>query len=1043
MASLLEVVRVRIDEIRARVIKEQETLNGWGVRHAKHLAPDVYDYVEEGWSEISVGDIWARQGQTAFLRKDVVIPGGWAGERVGLELVTGGEGLLRVDGLAFHGVDDNRGYILLTPSATAGQTYHCEVELRTSNDHDFVIIDNRVEYVVREAHLPYILSAARLFVVDADVEAAYYDAKVAWDAAAAQNDLVFREAILLAIKGALQGVDFRSDHPEFRSALALARETLRNNLDAIAFGGSAGKVFFAGHSHIDLAWLWPLKETARKVGRTYSTVMALMDEYPDYHFVCSQAPLFLMLKKHFPEVYERVRKRVSEGRFEPIGGTWVENDCNLISGESLVRQCLYGQRFFREEFGIKVRVGWLPDVFGYSPAMPQIYRKSGLDYFMTVKLVANDTNRFPYNTFWWQGIDGTRLLTHYVHGHYAAMVKPDEMISLRDDYNAKQSSPEALSPYGYGDGGGGPTREMLEYLPRLSNTPGVPRASTGRVHDFFDSLVSDGTDHPVWNGELYFELHRGTYTSQAKNKRNNRKCEITYRDAELWSSVAATQGKEYPKAELVEGWKGILLNQFHDIIPGSSIGEVYADSDKQYEEILHTGESVRREATTHLAGQIDTFGQGNPVVVFNSLSWDRTDVVSLEVDEPRQVRVVDPNGEEAPSQLTDGKLTFVVRDLPSCGYGVYRVTEGATSGPSPFAVDGEHISTPYYELVMAPDGTIRRLYDRVNSREVIPAGARANVLQVFEDKPSNWDAWDIELQYQDKAWEFEAQSSPKVLESGPVRLVLGIKLAYGSSCIDQRIVFYAHTPRIDFVSHVDWQERSTLLKVAFPVEVHSARATYEIAFGVIERPTHWNTSWDRARFEVCGHRWADLSESGYGVSVLNDCKYGWDIKDNQMRLTLLRSPEKPDPEADRGEHEFTYCLCPHAGDWTSGTVRAAHELNSPLMAIATDPHAGPLGPSASFVSVDNAGVVVDTVKQSEDTDVLVVRVYEAHGSRGPVVLTFDRPIGSVVACNLLEEPECPVDSNGCELRFSIKPFEVRSFLLTLDGQEGLVPHERG
>ncbi|MHB9037548.1 MAG: alpha-mannosidase, partial [Armatimonadota bacterium] len=549
----------------------------------------------------------------------------------------------------------------------------------------------------------------------------------------------------------------------------------------------------------------------------------------------------------------------------------------------------------------------------------------------------------------------------------------------------------------------------------------------------FDRLASETKDLPVWNGEFYFELHRGTLTSQARNKRNNRKCELAYREAEIWNSIAALYGSDYPKDDLTEGWQGILLNQFHDIIPGSSINDVYKDSDKQYAEIISSGKAMISNAANSLAKQINTQGEGEPIVVFNSLSWDRTDVVSVEIENKGSVKVLDPQNNEIPSQVVDGKLTFAATGTPSCGYGVYRVADGDSRSECPFSVDGQSVSTPYYDLTLASDGTIRRLYDKTNSREVLPKDARANVLQVFEDKPSDWEAWEVELQYQDKIWEFEAQAPPKVLECGPVRLVLGLTLRYGSSTIEQQIIFYSHTPRIDFINTVDWQDRKTLLKVAFPVDIHSTRATYEMAFGALDRPTHWNTSWDKAMFEVCGHKWADLSETGYGVSILNDCKYGWDIKDNVMRLTLLRSPEYPDPEADCGEHQFTYSMLPHTGDWTNGTVRAGYELNSPLIAVADTNHDGKLDAKHSFISVDCENVVIDTVKQAEDTDCIIVRAYEAHGSRGPVCIIFDRNIVSAFESNLLEEGDEAVCFDGREIRFAIKPFEIRTFKVELAG----------
>lgn len=1022
VTRLTDILHLRLEEIRAKIISRDAQFEDWTVRTARYLGPGNYEYLDSDRCPLREGDIWGRQGQTAFIQGTAAIPSDWVGLKVGIDLLTGGEGLLKIDGEPYHGVDDNRGYILLTQSANGGEGYRLDFEMKTGG---------YLEYVVSNANQSYVLSRARLVAINSDIERAYYDFRVVLDAANAIPDPTLQETILRAIKDSLATVDFRdTSAPRFGKALLGASALLREKLDAVDFADSPGKVFFCGHSHIDLAWLWPLMESERKVGRTYSTTMAMMDEFPHYNFVCSQVPLFLYLKQHFPSVYEKVKARVADGRFEPVGGTWVENDTNVVSGESLVRQCLYGQRFFRNEFGVDVRVGWLPDVFGYSWALPQVYRKAGLDYFMTAKLAVNDTNQFPHNAFWWQGVDGTKILTQIVHNlpwMYNAMVKPHELIHHWNDYKSKLTNPELLAPYGWGDGGGGPTREMLEYLPRLVDIPGIPKAITGRTHDYFDRLGIRSEGLPVWNGELYFERHRGTYTSQANNKKSNRKGELLYRDVEFLGVVNSLYGGDYPKERLTDGWHKLLLNQFHDILPGSSINEVYRVCEKDYAEVLGSGEEMRQDALGSLVDRITTdSGDATPVVVVNSLSWVRTDTVSVEVGDASEIMVIDERGIEVPSQVLDGALTFVAKDVPPCGYSVYSLVESKPAKECWFSIEGGKVTTPYYELDIQANGTITRLYDRHLEREVLPEGARANALQLFEDK-SFEHAWDIYENYQDKMWTTEVESPVRILEMGPAKMVLCVANRYGSSQIEQRIVFYAHSPRIDFETEVDWQERSIMLKVAFPVEVHSTRASYDISYGTIERPTHWNTSWDATKFEVCGHKWADLSEADYGVSVLNDCKYGWDIKDNTIRLTLLRSTTYPDPEADRGRHSFTYSILPHGGDWRTGTVQSAYELNVPLLAVRTDAHAGELTPRHSFMSADRDNVIIDAVKQAEDGDETIVRVLEAYGARGPVTLTFDRPIASAVECNLLEEGDTPVDFEGSEIRFAIKPFEVRTF----------------
>ncbi|HSV72778.1 MAG TPA: glycoside hydrolase family 38 C-terminal domain-containing protein [Chthonomonadales bacterium] len=1029
MADPFHVARKRIAEIGRRVVRASLTLDSWERRAARHLGPGQYEWLEEGAPAVDVGGVWGSQGQTVFLRRRARVPEEWAGLKVGLEMRTAGEGLLRVDGEPHHGVDDNRGLIVLALAARGGEEWDLEVELKPGG---------YLEYVARSPRRPYVLEEARLAAVDPAMEAAWLDLRVAHEAAGAIRDPALREAMLAALVDALREADLREQAASgLAEGLAAAREKLRTGLSALQWGRHPGAIFFAGHSHIDLAWLWPIRETMRKVGRTYSTVDALMEEFPHYHFVCSQAPLFLWLKRDFPTVYERVKRRVAEGRFEPVGGTWVENDCNVVSGESLVRQCLYGQRFFRDELGVRVRVGWLPDVFGYSWAMPQVYRKAGLDYFMTAKVAWNESNRIPWNTFWWQGADGSRLLTQLVHNlgnMYNAQVQPSEMLRQWDDFADKRTVGEALCPYGFGDGGGGPTRQMLEFLPRLAAMPGMPRAATGRVHDFFDRIAERAGDGlPVWNGELYFERHRGTYTTRAWNKRCNRRAELTLREAEIWSVAAAGAGAPYPAEAIREAWQTTLLNQFHDILPGSSIDEVYRDSDRDYEAVLETAERLRSDAMQALARRVDTLGEGQAVVAFNPLGWERTDVADIPNPGIETPVLAMPDGRMEPCQPAGDRLLVRVPDVPSLGWAVGHVrTSPEPPAPSPFLYEDGVLMTPHWMAAFGPDGTLRRLTDRRCERDVLPAGALANELQVFEDRPVSDEAWDIDLESRERMWRFQADGPPRLAELGPLYMALEQTLRHNRSTIDQRIVFWAHSRRIDFETRVDWQERKTLLKVAFPVQVHSPRATYEIAFGSIERPTHRNTSWDAARFEVSGHRWADLSETGYGVAVLNDSKYGWDIEGNVIRLTLLRSPEDPGPTADLGEHRFTYSLLPHAGTWLGSVVAEAHALNAPLAAVAQPAHAGDLPSPQSLAVVRGApAVVIDTVKRAEDSDETVIRVYEALGGRMPVTVEMHRPIASAVECDLLEEGDAPVEREFNRLRFAIKPFEVRTFRVRL------------
>ena len=1025
MASKLAVLETRLKELQAEIITNSVELDNWDMKHADFKNFGEYGYKDE-WQNLNIGDIWARSGETAFLKKNIEIPENWKDEYVAFEMLTGGEGLLFIDGKAFHGVDDNRGYIKLVEKATGDEKFNCEIEIKTGGYW---------EYEPGDIRQPYILRACRIMTINKDIENAYYDFFVPCEIAAAMRDELLKNAIFAEIEECFLMVDFmkkKSDRKNFIKELKVAAKTLQERLANIKWHNEMGNVLYTGNSHIDVAWLWPLKETMRKVGRTYSTVAALMNEYPEYHFNCSQVPLFKYLKTNFPEIFGKIKERAKEGRFECIGGTWVENDTNLVSGESLVRQCLYGQRFFKNEMGADVKVGWLPDVFGYTYSLPQVYKKSGIDYFMTTKLSWNDTNKFPYQVFNWEGIDGSKILTYLSSSYVDDINLRHHYNIVMDTYKDRLVCSDYLAPYGWGDGGGGPTRANLDKIRRLDNMPGFPKAVQGKVHDFFVNTVEKSKNIPTYNGELYFEYHRGTYTAQANNKKFNRKSELALRDAEFLSVIVEDFASKYPKATFSENWETVLLNQFHDIIPGSSVNEVYKDSVAQYTEVLDNCYKIIYSALDTIANNADTSGTGTPVLIFNTLSSERSDVVELEWTGSKNIALYDENDTKIPFQFEDNKLVFVTDYLPPMGYAVYYAREEKVEEEVNIVFENNEISTPFFEITLNSDGTIARIWDIECEREVLPENSRANVLQMFEDKPTNYDAWELEPEYKQKSWEFNCVESPKLIHIGPTRIVIRTKYAYNESTVEQDMILYANKGTIDFKTKVDWKERHTLLKTAFPVNIRSSKATYEIAYGNIERSTTENTSIEKAQFEVSGHRWADLSETGFGVSILNDCKFGWDIKGNLMRLTLLRSPEYPDKEADLGIHEFTYSLFPHEGNMLIDTISLAHNLNSPLYAVIPDNHKGELEKVYSFAAVETGNVIIDCVKEAEDSKETIVRVYEPYGARGNVAISFDKIIKKACETDLLENKIADVEFQDDILVFDVKPYEIRTFKIMFD-----------
>ncbi|HLJ35669.1 MAG TPA: alpha-mannosidase, partial [Ktedonobacteraceae bacterium] len=838
----------------------------------------------------------------------------------------------------------------------------------------------------------------------------------------------------------------------FVSSAQEALDYLQAHLTEGLNAGNRPRMVVSGHAHLDVAWLWPYWRTRQKIAHTVSNVLALMERYPYYHYSQSQPQLLQWLKEDLPDVFARVKERVAEGRFEPVGAMWVEADCNLTSGESLVRQIMHGTHFTQREFGITPSLIWLPDVFGYSAALPQIMRGCNIPTFMTTKISWNQFNRMPCDTFRWRGIDGSEVLTHFItapdahpdnvtYYTYNGPLQPSGILGTWTNYRQQDINDELLYLNGWGDGGGGPTENQLERVLNMADVPDFPAVRMGRVTDYFDALyerVWDNPRLPTWVGELYLEYHRGTYTSQAHVKQENRRAELLYRDAELLNVWAGLYGMPSQQEQLNEGWRNILLNQFHDVLPGSSIAEVYADVRRIYTEVRAIGEQQRNKA---IAVLIKQFAPGNSEhTLLNTLSWERSDPVALPVSDSISSEgiqlVTDWDGE--PLLLMDGV------HIPSCGATILQsdaVHQSITGHQACSAACAEAdiiLSNDYYELTFDAHGEIARLYDKRAARDVLVAGQTGNQIVAFEDRPMKFDAWDIDIYYEEKPYPVRDATEVRVIEEGPVRATVEVVRTFLSSRITQRISLWRNSPRIDFATEVDWHEHQLLLKAAFPVAINTARATYEIQFGCVERPTHRNTSWDLARFEVCAHRWADVSEGGYGVSLLNDSKYGYDIHDNMMRLTLLKSGVYPDPDADQGLHRFTYSLLPHQGDWrTAQTVRRAYELNVPVLSVmgegkseATHASAGkPL--TISFIRTDCEHIVVETVKPAEDGDGLIVRLYEAHNQRGQGTLFFATNIVSAGECNLLEEPVGDASYQENTLTFSVRPFEIKTFRVHL------------
>ncbi|WP_309119025.1 alpha-mannosidase [Paenibacillus sp.] len=1039
-----EKLAARIHELEAFRYRGEKEATDMRMKEDPVGAVGSYPPEDGPWQEIQIGDRWVGRDKYVWLLYQTDIPAEWQGKRVlgrfdfgstGGGGNSGFESLLFLNGRPYQGVDSYHQEVFLPAEPTGGKAvFHFRLWSGLNGYGKAAPI----EHTIRRASLCWL---------DEATDDLYFTARALLDTVRVLDERQpERHELLSALDRAFLRIDWSAPgSDDFYASIEEARQLLRGALAKMS-KHHAVHVQCIGHTHIDVAWLWRLKHTREKAARSFSTALRLLEQYPEYVFLQTQPQLYAYIKSDYPDIYEQIRERVREGRWEAGGAMWLEADCNLVSGESLVRQLLYGTRFFREEFGVECRYLWLPDVFGYSWALPQILLKSGIEAFMTTKISWNQYNRMPHDTFLWRGIDGSEILTHFIttpdpgaeegafYYTYNGAVTPQSVVGIWDAYRDKEINRELLLAYGYGDGGGGANREMLELRRRLEAMPGLPHVTPGRADAYFDRLKETvaSTDRYVhtWNGELYLELHRGTYTSQAYNKRANRKLELRLRETE-WISVLAgvQQGSmaSYPKQELDRSWMILLRNQFHDIIPGSSIGEVYEDCRAEYAEAFGLADAAwSRSARALTARSAGTF------TIFNSAPWERTDLVSIPVEAGMEDVVWrDGEGNPLPAQRNDGMWTIRVVDVPSMGVAAIhrsiRANDEGTTGIDPFARLPNGFRTPFYELEWNESGQLANLYDRIARRHVLAPGQAGNVLQVFEDKPKGrHEAWDIDIFYQEKMRVIDQAVSIQVVETGQVRAVIGMEWSYGSSRIRQRMILYADDRRIDFDTHVDWHEQRQLLKVAFPVSIHAHAATFDIQFGNVTRPTHWNTSWDYGRFESVGHQWADLSERDYGVSLLNDCKYGYDIKDNVLRLSLIKSAMVPDPHADQGEHRFVYALLPHVGDWVQGgTMQAAWHLNNPLAFLEGKPAAK----GFSLLSVDGDHVFIDAVKKAEDGDDLFVRVHEYTGRRGWVTLCSDTVLAGWQETDLMERVSEPSCLREAPVRFFIEPYEIKTILL--------------
>ncbi len=1007
------IITAKLQLLQGMAVEATVPLGPWSAQTAEHRGIEDYHTLSD-WQAAPDGSRWLA-GLTVFMRTTVEVPAEWDPRRTFLSFgFDNMEGLLSVNGAPWSGLDWG----------------HTRCPVPGPGTLELLVEFDTVPRVRCEPQLAGTFATFHsgcLTRVNPELEAAWYDLRFAAEAAVALPEGRRKALLELAVEDAMVAFTLHAPREVIVSEVAAARALLAARLSEIAPDPEGGRLFLTGHTHIDVAYLWPIKETIRKTGRTFATACWMMDRYPEYCFSCSQPQLYQFARRHYPAVHERMKWLIAEGRWETTGAMWVEADCNVASGEALIRQILYGLRFFREAYGTRPTICWLPDVFGYNAGLPQILTGSGLQSFWTWKLHWQERNQFPHHLFWWEGVDGSRILAHIPKlggGGYGGTPSPKELALSWETYLHKGGYDEQLFPFGHGDGGGGVNEEMMELALRARSFPGLPACRFGTAEDFFAEVHAARPDLPTWVGELYLETHRGTYTTQSRTKRANRQCELALRGAEIAAVVASRLGVEVDTAPLREAWELVLLHQFHDILPGSSVPETFADAARDHAAVLQTAREVRSRALGTIVGDAtDTLR----FAVFNSLSWERNDVVELDIPDVGDDLAGTMGGRNVPVQVVsrlNDRLRVIVgaEAVPSVG-GALLELQTERSRPSLVSAFGRELENQFYLLQLNEVGEIVSLWDKRYAREVIADGQVGNRLQLFQDGPEREAAWNIHATYNKREYPWEGRCRVLATESGPVRATLRIERSHRDTHLVQDISLYDNKPRIDFHTWVDWHERQTMLKAAFPLAIQAASAAFEVQFGVVERPTHRNTSWEREKFEVCAQRWADLSEGGYGVSLLNDCKYGYDVLGNVMRLTLLRGTQYPDPLADEGRHEFTYSLLPHPGDWRTGdTVRQAWQLNVPLFAVPTAVQRE----AVSFLTVGGPALL-EALKPADDGDGMILRLYEPSGSRGLVSVTLNLPATEVVPCNLVEENEAPIELEGATFRFPIKPFQIKTF----------------
>lgn len=1022
---LLEQWNFWLDELFSYSIIDKIILDEWYFTDNKEYLDDF-----EKLEKIYLGERWKKVSLPVYFRKNIELPEDFLKYSIYISIDTGGESFLFINKIPFVGLNQ----------------YHKDHKLPYRKNFDFIIeavpkgLFGQHQYnpIFKEAYIyqkdEELYKAWLIFAlirefglslegINEDLQMKIQNilentlGKI--ELISSQNNFINRMQNTKFTFDLLKGL---WSMPEFTRVLTPIPEELKNSiihysqlalqklLELKSQYPNIGKLYTIGHSHIDYAWLWPREETIRKAQRTFSTMLNLMSIYPNFIYLQSSAQIYEDIKENNKYIFEKIKTKTKEGKWLIEGGMWVESDCQLPSGESLVRQFLYAQNFFKEEFGVKCKIAWLPDTFGFNPNLPQILKKADILYFITTKLTWNESNPFPYDLFLWKGIDGSKVVAHIFgkYGGYNGSTDLKEILGCFREFNQKNICDSMIYTYGYGDGGGGPTYEMIERLEILKNFPLIPEIKDKNPLEFLEKI--DKEKLPTYYGDLYLELHRGTFTTQGRIKRLHKLAENHIIAIESLSTLLNIfENINYPSEEITKNWKKLLRNEFHDILPGSSIKEVYEETEKELEEILT------------LKPNLNTDYESKHILVYNPTSYQQN--LKFEINLNEDKRIYYKEAILPYQRINENKLLIYSKEvnINPYSYIVLEIKEKTENLDikTDLNITKNMMENSYVRLIINNDGTFQIIYKELNKEIFTDKG---NKLIAYPDRPRYWEAWDIPLEYEKYGKEVKEVENIEIIEKGPLRGKIKITKRYKSSIIKQYYTLYAYSPKVEIINEIDWQERRTMLRTYFPINVNTPIAYYEIPYGIYWKPTHKNTSWEKAQFEIPIHRFIDLSQGDFGVSILNNGKYGHSINENIIGITLIRSPLTPDYSADLGIHEFTYAILPHKGSLSELTIKESEELNRPLYVLNINQKLD----DNFLLTWDKTNIILGAIKKAEDGNGIILRLVEYLGKEENIKLYFKIPIIEAFETNLLEEIEKTVPVNNSVIELKIKPFEIKT-----------------